>query len=252
MISPVNAVRLRRPTWRLAPTLMTPSVDDGPDRLRALAATAVQRARTVLLARVTAACSEPHRVSYSAVANDRVWSTDAFGKPCWCVLDESSQRALLEHVLAGPGAAAPTAVERTIVSECIGRLLGSLPTDEWNEAGRLPFSDTWKCCLDIGGANGKYATLALYTVAEQEPAVGRPTCLDDVPIDLVVRFDGVGVRLNELARWTPGSILRLGRAANDLRATLAPQRGPRAMCDVGESNGRRAISLLGPLRPVAS
>lgn len=241
----VGTARLRRPAWRPAPAPVAPVVDDGPDRLRAIATIAGQQARAVLLARVTATCSGLHRRGYRAAANDRVWRIDSGEKPCWCVLDECSQRALLEHVLAGPGAPSPTAVERTIIGECAGRLLAVAASDAWSETGKgPPCDDAWECSLDIGGANGKNATLSLYTVAEPEPSARCLVCIDDVPVDLAAGLNGIGVSLSEMARWTRGSIVPLGQMSNDLRATLAAQRGPLALCVVGESSGRRAVCLL--------
>jgi len=247
MTAQVNSPRPRRPTWRPAPAPAARVEDDGPARLRALAATAVQRARAVLLARVTATCSEPQRMFYVPnPGTDRVWLCDSGRTSCWCALDGRSQRALLEHVLAGPGAATPTAVERTIVAECIGRLLASSPDDAWSESAKiLPRSDAWHCTVDIGGGNSRRAILLLYTIAEPQPAAGRPVVLDDIPIDLAAELDGVNVTLSQLTGWSRGSVVPLGRPPNELRAVLTVTHGPRMRCFVGESGGRRAVSVRG-------
>lgn len=247
MTAPANSSRLRRPAWRAAPAPAVAIEDDGPRRLRVVAANAAQRARAVLLARVTATCSEPQRTRYTCdPGTDRVWLRDSGRTSCWCVLTERSQRALLEHVLAGPGAATPTAVERTIVAECVSRLLASSPDDAWSESAKmLPHSDAWHCGVDIGGANGKRAILLLYTIAEPQRAAGGSVVLDDIPIDLVAELDGVNVPLSQLTRWARGSIVPLGRPPSELHATLALTRGTRMPCFVGESGGRRAVSLRG-------
>lgn len=241
----VGIARLRRPAWRNTKVPPKTSADDGPDRLRAFATDALRRARAVLLDPVTTTCSDPVRKIQAATeAAQRVWRNEGGGKPIWCLLSEGSQRALLEHVLSGPGAAAPTTVERTIVAECVDRLLGSPGIEAWIEIGSCPPAvDVWRCNVDICGANGTIASLELVTLAEPEAAARHHVYVGSVPLDMMAELDGVMVQLNRLRRWTRGSIVPLRREPNDVHATLALPRGPRLGCKVGVSGDKRAMRV---------
>ena len=204
----------------------------------------------MLLAAVTATHSEPARKSQIASKGaERVWCAGAGQDQIWCILSEMSQRALLEHVLSGPGASTPTAVERTIVAECVDRLLSSPGCKAWNEIGTSPPpGELWCCSVDIGGSNGKIASLLLAAIAQAEPVASTHVCLDDVPIDLVARIEDIVVPLHEVAGWAEGSVLPLGRPATDLRAVLASNHGPLLVSRVGTSKGKRSIRVVG-VRP---
>jgi hypothetical protein len=160
------------------------------------------------------------------------------------VIDAPSHRALLEWILNGPGAAIPTAVERTIVSECVDRMLSVSVETHWRESvGGLDLPrHVWLCVLDISGA-GSGATIKLYTAAEQTPRACSPV-LDEVPISLEALLRPFVVRLSALLSWQPGATLRLSDSA-DLHVQLRIGGGPMVFGTLGCSDGRRAVRLGG-------
>ena len=98
----------------------------------------------------------------------RAWRHEEDDRVVWCVADEESQRALLEWVLVVP--VVPTAVEKTIVAECIQRLLSG---SSWTEADQHEIDDeeAWHGVLNLSPPSAA-ARLELHVRADAEAAVG--------------------------------------------------------------------------------
>ena len=177
---------------------------------------------------------------------DRVWHCDANGTRLWCVLGAHAHQAMLEWILDGPGAPTPTAIERTIVSECIGQLLAVTAEMRWCESIGEPKSlnDLWESVLEISG-KGASATIRLFTIAHEEAHGGAPPALDDVPLEVSAQLRPCRMRLDALLRWEPGVTVRLEGSATDICAQLQVVGGPVVYGTLGCVQGSRAVRLSG-------
>ncbi len=238
--------RLRRATWRGPRELAPEPDDDGPHFLEEIARGIGIRAESVFRGGAQSAYGPPARGDYSAVPSNRVWHSESGNRSFWCALSADAQRGLLEFVLAGPGAATPTAMERTIVAECIDRLLSSSPVNRWVDASlEAPPAGMWRCNIDLTAGGRGVALLQLFTrAAAIIPRVpsGQPP-LDDVPLLLSARLFAVRSSLTALSAWSIGTALAL--PAGELAAELVMERGPVMYGVVGSANGSRAIRLTG-------
>lgn len=241
-----NAGRLRRPAWRKAVAACAELIDHGPALLEALAATAADRVPSLLRIPVDVRHQPVVRGACEQAPKWRLWQSEA-DRSFWCAVDFESQQLLLEFILAGPGALSPTAVERTIVAECVDRLLTRTGDDRWLElSGQSPPQILWRCDVNIIGPGAGVATLRLFTIALPEPqrACIHPS-LSDVPLSFRAHFRGLGATLGDLASWRPGTILRLGGSASELEVALRLERGPVVYGTIGSVAGRRAVRLNG-------
>jgi hypothetical protein len=163
----------------------------------------------------------------------------------WSAIDAPSHRALLEWILSGPGAAIPTVVERTIVSECVDRTLSPSAATHWRESvGGIDLPhDVWLSVLEISG-EGSSATIKLYTAAEDAPRAHVPV-LDEVPIDMEAQLRPFAVRFGAVLCWEPGSTVRLGDSPDAIHAQLQLACGSLVFGTLGCADGRRAIRLNG-------
>lgn len=246
---PKSATRLRRVAWSKA-ACPVPEVDDpGPQRLETIARTIAARAPLVLRTEVHVTYTPPAKDECEALARShQVWECVIDGDMCWCALDADGQRTLLEWVLAGPGSAAPTAVERTIVDECLDRLLASSPRVKWIKSGveRAPRACAWRSDVEMRGRAGVSATLRLFTIGAAGAVRPQTTLrLDDVPLLLQASLKPVRATLGCLGGWQPGTLVRLGGTATDLEAHLRLEHGPVAFGVLGAAGAKRAVRLNG-------
>jgi hypothetical protein len=236
----------RRVVWRRAAAPQPAEVPDlGPSRLDMFALAFAGRAESVLRHGLDVSYGESTRCTEPLLHQwDRVWRCEFESFPVWCAIDAPSHRALLEWILNGPGAAIPTAVERTIVSECVDRVLAPSVESRWRESGGdmdLPH-DVWQRVLDVSG-EGTTASLRLYTAAEADPHSTPAPLLDDVPIDLEAQLQPFAVRFSALLCWGPGAMVRVSDSPDAIRALLRVAGGPEVFGRLGCADGCRAIRL---------
>ncbi|MBV8170639.1 MAG: hypothetical protein JO219_01775 [Candidatus Eremiobacteraeota bacterium] len=207
----------------------------------------MRRLDDVLGQRVSASFAAPVKRQEDD-ANDaagRAWSSDANGITIWCVVSGVAQRFVLECALDGPGAQHQTAVERTIVGECMQRLLSSR-VQSWREAApsAVSLESVWRCDVSMVSVDARSARLSLYAPAEAV-IVRRHPGLADVPLELVALLDPVRTAFGHMTCWQPGTRLMLGVRAGDLRASLSICDGLVVNGHVGVVDGFRAIRLSG-------
>jgi hypothetical protein len=222
-------------------------VDLGPARLDTLVQAFAARAESVLRADLDVSFGDAVRHAEPGVlGSERVWQSEVDAATVWCALDAAAHRTFLEWILDGPGAPAPTAAERMIVSECIDRLLCGSAEMRWSEstaALRLE-CDVWLRIIDVGG-QGSSATIRLFTAANAQVRVAPALVLDDVPLDVGALLQPFPARLGALARWEPGIIIRLADSSTDVAVQLRVGDGPSLSGTLGRVNGWRAIRLDG-------
>jgi hypothetical protein len=238
---------LRRVAWRRAASKPAAEIADlGPARLDSFARAFADRAPSVLHSGLRIAFADAaHCTEPALLPSDRMWRCELQSVPVWCAIDALSHRALLEWILHGPGAAIPTVVERTIVSECVDRTLSPSVEIHWRESVGgfdLP-QDVWLCVLDISG-EGTSATIKLYTAAVEAPRARFPV-LDEVPIDIEAQLRPFAVRFGAVLCWEPGATVRLGDSPDAIHAQLQFACGPLVFGTLGCADGRRAIRLSG-------
>jgi len=238
--------RLRRVAWRRPHPSPDVAPDCGPARLKTFARALRAQAPSVLRHGLDVSSGEAtRRAQPDILPSDRVWHCDA-DAVVWCALDAPSHRTLLEWILDGPGAPTPTAVERTIVSECVDRLLATSADTRWREsAGKIRLQhDVWQLALEISG-EGASASLRLFTAAEAQVRVTPHPVLDDVPLELRAWLRAFPVRLSDLASWQRGTVIRLSGGVNDIPTQVRVVGGPVMFGTLGCTNGHRAIRLNG-------
>jgi hypothetical protein len=178
--------------------------------------------------------------------SDRAWRTEGPGADALCVLSSDAQRSLLEFVLDGPGAAAPTAVERTIIGECVDQLLVAASRSAWREI-TVPeeCSGVWRCDALLSREGGRVARFYLYTrAAAVLPPAARPL-IGEVPLKLTAVLPPLSATLGLISGWEPGAILPLRTAGDEPDVRLTIQNGPVAFGVLGSAEGRRAVRLNG-------
>lgn len=185
---------------------------------------------------------------------DRMWRTEGPEGDALCVLSLDAQRALLEFVLDGPGAPAPTAVERTIIGECVDRLLGAASRSPWREIA-VPEecgNGVWRCDAALSHEGGHLARFYLYTrAAAALPQPARPP-IGGVPLDLTAVLRPLSATLGLMSGLEPGVILPLSAAGvePDVRVTINHR--PVAFGVLGSADGKRAVRLNGDAAHMAN
>jgi hypothetical protein len=239
-------LRLRKATWRVPRESAPEPIDYGPHLLEDIARGIGIRAESVFRGSAQIAYAPPIRGDHLGMPSDRVWHSESAGRSFWCALSADGQRGLLEFVLAGPGAAIPTAMERTIVAECIDRLLSSSPTHHWLDTSlEAPPAGTWRCSIDLTAGGRAVALLQLFTRAAAviPKAASIQPSLDDVTLPLRARLASVRSTLTALSAWKVGTVLAL--PGRELAAELVMDRGPVVHGVVGGADGLRAVRLTG-------
>jgi hypothetical protein len=222
-------------------------VDHGPEFLERIVRAAAVQCREVLRRPIEITYTPPMR--YERVEfghSDRVWRTEGPEGDALCVLSSDAQRSLLEFVLDGPGAAAPTAVERTIIGECIDQLLVAASRLAWREI-EVPeeCNGAWRCDAALSHEGGRAARLYLYTrAAAVVPPPARPR-IGEVPLELTAVLRPLTATLGLMSGWEPGTILPLNAVGAEPDVRLTIHRGPVAFGVLGSAEGRRAVRLNG-------
>jgi hypothetical protein len=244
-----RAARLRLPSWRKAARRRPAQVDGGPLLLGRIGRAVAARASEFLTSDAEVTLSPLERKFVSAF-NDtrRAWRHVEDERIVWCTADEESQRALLEWVLDGPGASVPTAVEKTIVAECVERLL-SASAGSWAEAPvhDIAHEEAWHGVIDVCGLS-RVARLELQVRADAGAAIGPAPRVDEVPLRLAGRLGPFRVTIGDLVNLRQGSSLALGVATTSPPALLCIERGPAISGALGVVDGRRAIRLNGGIK----
>ncbi len=240
--------RVRLPSWRKGARRQPARVDRGPLLLGRIRRAVASRAPEFLRSDTEVTLSPLQRRFVSCNGARRAWRHEEDDRVVWCVADEESQRALLEWVLDGPGAVVPTAVEKTIVAECIERLLSG-SAGSWTEADQHEIDDeeAWHGVLNLRGPSAA-ARLELHVRADAEAAVGAAPHVDDVPLSLEGRLAPFRVTIGDLAHLRQGSSLAMSIATTAPPALLCLTGGPAMSGTLGVVNGCRAIRLSGDLK----
>jgi hypothetical protein len=240
--------RLRRPTLRRAPPRLKPSSDHGPEFLERLVRAAAARCRDVLRRAIDLTYTPPtrcERIDFDH--SDRVWRTEEPEGDALCVMSSDAQRSLLEFVLDGPGAAAPTAVERTIIGECVDRLLVAASRSPWREIA-VPEEcgdGAWRCDAALSREGGRLARFYLYTrAAAVLPPPARPP-IGGVPLELTAVLQPLSATLGLMSGLEPGVIIPLSAAGVETHVRLTIHHGPVAFGVLGSAEGKRAVRLNG-------
>ncbi|HEV2908541.1 MAG TPA: FliM/FliN family flagellar motor C-terminal domain-containing protein [Candidatus Eremiobacteraceae bacterium] len=162
------------------------------------------------------------------------------------MLSSDAQRSLLEFVLDGPGAAAPTAVERTIIGECVDQLLVAASRSAWREIAVPEECDgVWRCDAALSHEGGRMARFYLYTrAAAVLPPPVRPL-IGEVPLELMAVLRPLSTTLGLMSGWEPGVILPLHAVDVEPEVRLTINHGPVAFGVLGSAEGRRAVRLNG-------
>jgi len=212
---------LRRPSWPRSGSRAY-RVQSAPRILEQLSRRIAGNAPEAVRRRMDVAYAEPQRGGYApAPGGDRAWRVVEADSVVWCVVDMSSQAALLEAVLGGPGATRPTSIERAIVAETIERLFRHddmrATTLEEREGDRPLQGDWWRCNVDLTPRKGRSATLQLFAppAAEENTAHATAGSADvrAVPISLSVELTPITVPLADILAWSPGAIVPLSRGS---------------------------------------
>jgi flagellar motor switch/type III secretory pathway protein FliN len=253
MIAGSNMVRrARRPAWTRGARKAAPAHDaDGPDLLTSLARRISDRAALVSRRRVNVEYSRPVRDCYRTAPNDRAWRADYRDRVLWCIADATSQRVLLEYILAGPGAATPTSVEQSIVAESICRLVDTDTNEERivlreERALRPPQPSLWRSNVDIVDGSERRATLQLLLSVADPPAPPQASAMVEiarVPLRLGASLEPFRVRLSEVAAWTPGEIVALACTTPSLRVDIIAGATMLAHGRLGSAGVWRAVRL---------
>lgn len=255
-----QAPPLRRPGWR---TLRPTTFEDTKGRalLTSLARRIASNAPGVVRRRVIVQHSCVQRDAYRDAPDDRAWRGESQGRDIWCIIDARSQRGLLEFVLAGPGAPSPTSVERSIVAESVCRLFETASAAHSGmceeRTRRPPPADLCRCNVDLIDAVNRTVTLQLLTpIVEPQPppkaAVSAGLDIGRVRIPLAASLDPLGVRLNELVRWAPGSLVDLDACAADLRVRVNAGAKALAWGAFGSVGSHRAVRITSVAAPADS
>lgn len=242
---------MKKPAWpRVGPRFESPIKDPAPSLLARLAEGVERRARETLRRKTGATRSEPvcGDWTYLIGGRCRLWRTECIEKtPVWCIIEDASACALLELILGGPGADRPTALERSIVTDAVKRLLAA---DDcvWEDADGTspPAGRAWRCGVTIVSEKGARAELSLVAPAATvtpPPAAGRIDA-GQIPLSLTASLAPVRMRLDSLMDWRAGSIVTLNSPAE---ASIWLHAGSAALANgrLGISHGRRAVRLEG-------
>ena len=244
--------RARRPAW-LRSVRRRAEYDDGegPRMLSLLARRIGDRASLVARRKVAVEYSAPVRDCYRSAPNDRAWRSEQAGRALWCIVDATSQRVLLEFVLAGPGAPSPTAVEQSIVAEAVRRLLDVESGDQRlalreDRALRPEQASLWRSNIDIVDALGQRATLQLLlAIADQPPPPQSAAAVDvgRVPLEVRCSLEPVRVSLSEVTAWKGGDLVPLPCAAQNLFVVIGASDATLGDGRLGRVGARRAIRV---------
>jgi hypothetical protein len=230
-------------SWRKLKTVFAAPADDGPARLESLACELGNRVASVLRTELEVGTGEPVRHTGLALnASDRLWHCDFQGVRIYCALDSDSQRTILGWILGGPGASVPTAVERTIVTECVDQLLSPSAHARWHEFAGLHGGAVWLSVHEISDKSGT-ATIRVFTAAQAASPPKHHPRLDDVPLDVCAQLRSPAMNLGTLTELKRGMIVRVGDAAPTARVCLHVGLGEVAFGTLGGIDGRRAIRL---------
>lgn len=239
---------MRRPSWKKT----TPKRDDpagrARDLLERLAISIVTQSDEVLGSGVSMSFAPPARQAAEGLDIDemtRVWSASVDGLAIWCVVSGVGQRSILECALDGPGSPRQTPVERTIVGECVQRLLNSRFAG-WREVASIAIAreELWRC--DLTAVHSDHCATYLSLCAEAKQIVARAfPSLVGVPLAFTVHLDPLVTTLGALSQWRPGEHVPLGIKADGLRVALSVPNGPVAYGKLGQIGGARAIRLSG-------
>jgi flagellar motor switch/type III secretory pathway protein FliN len=212
---------LRRPSWPRS-GCRARRAQSAPRVLEHLSRRVAENAPDAIRRRMDVAYAEPLRGGYApALGGDRAWRFAEAESIVWCVVDMTSQAALLEAVLGGPGATRPTSIERAIVAETIERLLRHDDTrasqlDEC-ESDRPLHGDWWRCDIDLTPRKGRTATVQLFAPPAAEENTSHATAgsadVRAVPISLSVELTSITVPLADILAWSPGAIVPLSRGS---------------------------------------
>jgi hypothetical protein len=242
---------VKKPAWpRVGPRFESPLNDPAPSVLARLAEGVERRASEALRRKAFATRDEPvcGEWTYPIGGRCRLWRTDRFEEtPVWCIVGDASVSALLELILGGPGADRPTALERSIVTDAVERLLAAEDC-VWEDVDGTapPAARAWRCGLTIVSEKGMRAELSL--VAPAVPVSPPPPAVridaGQIPLSLSASLAPVRMRLDSLMDWRAGSIVALNSQAEASIWLLA---GSAAVANgrLGISRGRRAVRLEG-------
>jgi hypothetical protein len=175
----------------------------------------------------------------------RVWSASVDGSALWCIVSGLGQRSILECALDGPGSPRQTPVERTIVGECVQRLLTSRFA-RWNEVTSIAIAreELWRCDLTAVRSDRCGTYLSLCAGAKQVVACAHPN-VAGVPLTFTVHLGPLMTTLGALSQWRAGAHVPLGINTDGLRAALSAPNGPIVYGHLGQINAARAIRLSG-------
>ena len=241
--------------WQ-APALTSRSRYEGPDE----ASRALERVGRRVLANVPSVIAGCTSATLGALARrgysddpdaaDRAWRFTDAGRQVFCVIDEDAERSLLGWIIGGAMPSRPSPIERTIVAEAIGRLLGwsanTAATDFREEFRARPSSDDWRCELELRTAGGHSAKLAFFTAAltvAPQALSARPD-LREMTMSLRGMFPSFGIALDELSTWRGGTLLRMRRPQRDLSIWLCAGGQRIATAQLGTLLGERAARVI--------
>jgi hypothetical protein len=183
-------------------------------------------------------------------AVDRAWRFTDTGRQVFCVIDEEAERSLLGCIVGGAMLPRPSAIERTIVAEAIGRLLGrsanTTPADFCEEPRARPSSDDWRCELELRTGGEHNTKLALFTaaVAAAPRALSARPDLREMTMSLRAMFPSFSIALDELSAWHGGTLLRMRRPQRDLSIWLCAGGRRLATAQLGTLLGERAARVI--------
>jgi len=235
----------RRVAWRRPKAPRAAPSDGGPALLGGFARELAARVASVLQPGLEVRSLDTVRCAdLPLTSSDRVWHCDIECARVHCALDSDTHRTILEWILGGPGASAPTPIERTIVTECVDRLLSPSAHSRWHEGASWHEGAVWLSVLEIYD-KAATASIRLFTAAQTESAGKRHPRLDDVPLDLCGQLHPSATRLGTLIELKRGTIVPIGDPTGAARACLRVGFGPAVFGTLGAIDGRRAIRLNG-------
>jgi len=217
--------------------------------LRAIAQDIDDRASDMARTRIVVQHAPVERDRYRDTRDDRAWRGSLERREFWCVLDATSQRALLEFVLAGPPAPTLTAVERTIVADALLRLFdepsGLRPVQLREETQARPSGEFWRCNVELCSRAANRVTLQTFLSIEDPPPPPRTAALEigAVPIHIAATLPPMRVRLADVLGWQTRSLLRLEFALDDLTAEISADGARLAQAKLGATGAKRALQV---------
>jgi hypothetical protein len=246
-----------RPVWRKARAARHAELDAAAGLRRLAHAISLNATRT-LRGTLDVRYSEPQSGSYVGAAGcpDRAWRCVAADRELWCVIAAPGQSSLFALATGWPSCAPPSPIERSILSDCVERLLERAPGDARSasareeEHARPASAGAWRCTLEI--SDGPHtADLQLFTVARPAPpapTLGESARHAHIPLALSGHFVLSSLALAEIAGWKTGSLVKIDERAGRLEAALRVGALTVARAELGNDARRRCLRLI-ELRP---